>query len=359
MPDGERLRELQRRAYGAGGGLNAEEAAELAELQARPSSRSARSGTEETGLSTKVETVPDPEPSPDPERGAQRRDEGHDQPEESEPCPDPERGAQRRDEGRSDPRKHRVSLVFAAVASALLIGLGAGWLLFGRDSGPAMDAKQQEAWSDFEASGKYDAGSIRMLGERYGITAWYATQQNAKTECIMLTPTKDGSIACQPTERPKGEEEQQSPLSAQIDLGDDRGTGVSGVVLRDVRGVPTVIMQKWDNTNTYDWTQMYDGDELAIAKVIVAKSGIQGEFLQIAGYDGTSPIWMTQENETCLYVADLGGITQKSCAPDTADVLLERPNAVFGLIDTTQGTRLTTLHGKGVKAADPAVQGSE
>ncbi|MFE6735687.1 hypothetical protein [Microbacterium sp. NPDC057650] len=230
------------------------------------------------------------------------------------------------------------------MASALLIGLGAGWMLFGRDAGPSMDAEQQKAWTEFEASGKYDAGSIRMLGEQYGITAWYATQKKASTECLMLTPTKGVSIACQPLERGDGEQEGLPiPLSTQVDLEDDKGTVVNAAVVRDVRGVQTAILQQWRNEPT-QWLDMFQGDERTLAELIIDRTGKDG-FLEIIGYDGETPIWLAQDGETCLYVANLGGIVQQSCDVDASNVVIEMPNATYGLSETNHGTALITLAG--------------
>jgi len=260
---------------------------------------------------------------------------------ESSPSTDPERGAQRRDEWRGTPRRGRILLAVAAAASALLVGLGAGWLLFGRDTGPAMDAKQRSAWTEFEASGKYDAGSIRMLGEQYGITAWYATQEDGSTECLMLTPSKQVSIGCLPTNREEQGQGYSMPLSTQVRFGDDEGTTVNGYVVRDVRGTPTVVMQKWESQAS-NWADMFSGDERDIAELIVDETGVPGDFLQIVGYDGDTPIWLTQNVETCLYAADLGGISQQSCSADTTEVTISLPNATYGLRDTNMGPRLTT-----------------
>jgi hypothetical protein len=237
----------------------------------------------------------------------------------------------------------------------LLIGLGAGWLLFGRASGPAMDAKQQRAWSKFEASGKYDAGSIRMLGEQYGITAWYATQDGAKTECIMLTPSKQVSIGCLPADRDKnGGPGIRLPLSTQVEFGDDDGTVVSGVILSDVNGAPTAMLQKWGmSTQESEWTDAYQDDELVIAKSIVNEAGIEGSSLQIIGYNGDTPIWLSIDQAYCLYAADLGGIIQQTCDPDPANVVLTLPNVSYGVRETSQGAQLTTLavHGSTVDGA--------
>ncbi|UJP08857.1 hypothetical protein L2X99_10145 [Microbacterium sp. KUDC0406] len=356
MPGRERLRELQRRAYGPGGGLSAAEADELAALQdaAQPPSPSAGEG----------EVVGGELPSGVVERARNERDEtlsgvGKGETVSSRSARSTtDRGetVSSRVARSTTTRSRRILLTVVAAASALLIGLGTGWLLFGRDTGPVLDAKQQQTWADFEASGKYDAGSIRMLGEQYGITAWYATQDDAKTECVMLTPSKQTSIGCLPTDRHAEENEhgQQMPLSTQVDFDDDEGTVVGGVVVRDVRGAPTAVLSRWDQSQTWDWTQMYVGDELQIAKNIVAETGIDGTSMQIAGYDGGTPIWMSQGEETCLYVADLGGITQQSCEPDSGDVVIELPNATYGLLDTNQGTRLTTMVGHEAPATGDA-----
>ncbi len=57
-----------------------------------------------------------------------------------------------------------------AVAALLVVGVGVGWLLFGRSAATpvALSAQQQEWQSALIAGGRYDPGSVRALAVRAG-----------------------------------------------------------------------------------------------------------------------------------------------------------------------------------------------
>ncbi|REJ08003.1 hypothetical protein DY023_01685 [Microbacterium bovistercoris] len=273
--------------------------------------------------------------------------------------PDPERGAQRRDEGPAAPTKKRgLLLAAAALASALLIGLGAGWLLFGRDSGPPMDAEQREAWTALEASGDYDAGSIRMLGEKYGFTAWYATKSGLKLECLVLTPASN-AVSCAPPPDPSKEDEAGywGQLSVQVPVEEAEGSIVQAYVVRDSHDRPVAIIDKWENTGPDDWTAMFQGTELDIAKVIVEQKGVDGASLQVVGYDGDTPIWLTQSEKACLYLADTTTVITEMCDLDLTPgtkMRFEQPGVAYDVRATEHGLVVTVI-----RSADPAQPGPE
>ncbi|MFE6735689.1 hypothetical protein [Microbacterium sp. NPDC057650] len=251
------------------------------------------------------------------------------------------------------------SLFTAAVAaSALLIGLGAGWLLFGRDSGPAMTAAQQKAWAEFEASGKYDQGSIRVVGERYGITAWYATKNDLHLECIMLTPLPDDVAGCATPPDPKNEDQSfLGELSVNAPLDKPEGATVQAYLVRDTAGEYVAIIDRWVDA-AQDWTTMFQGSELDIAKVIVKETGTDGNFLQIVGYDGDTPIWLSQGEKTCLYVADTEKVTTNVCDIDLntgEKVLVEHPGAVYSVRMTNHGPVVTVIRNQGSGSDGPAI----
>ncbi|UJP08856.1 hypothetical protein L2X99_10140 [Microbacterium sp. KUDC0406] len=346
----QRIRDLQRRAYGPGGGLSPAEAQELAELQdaARPpvprSTADLPSGVVERARNERDETVSDVgEADGVSSRSARSTTDGGE-------------GVSSRS-ARSTTRGHRILLTVVAAASALLIGLGAGWLLFGRGTGPAMDAEQQEAWAQLEASGDYDAGSIRMLGEKYGITAWYATQGETKLECLLLTPDTDNTISCAPAPDPKNTDDDQDgwgQLSAQTRLRDEQGSIVQAIVARDIQGDLTVIMNKWGMTfGDDDWTANFTGTELDIAKTIVA-AGYEGNYLRIVGYDGETPIWY-EDSANCLLVADTTHLIAKGCdiQADIPGTRLTMPGVTYELRNTPNGQFLTVI--RGGEPSDPAI----
>ncbi|MFE6995671.1 hypothetical protein ACFVAE_06910 [Microbacterium sp. NPDC057659] len=247
-------------------------------------------------------------------------------------------------------------LAAAVAASALLIGVGAGWLLFGRDAGPAMSAAQQKAWAEFEASGKYDEGSIRMVGERYGITAWYATKKELALECIMLTPAPTATVGCAPPPDPKKDEEGYwGQLSVQLELDKPKGTMVQAAIVRDTRGEPVAVLDRWDPGPQDSWTNMFQGTELDIAKAIVKETGVDGGALQIIGYDGDTPIWFAQDGNNCVYVADTSKVLLKGCGVDMFGGTTEfgGDGVTYSVRGTERGPVLTVI--RGGDPADPSI----
>jgi hypothetical protein len=366
MPDDDRLRELQRRAYGPGGGLSEAEAVELAQLRAAGRAASAPvvpapvapaafdtapvssvAGVEMKSRATVETGAGDALATPAPvETGAGGAGEEPAGPESTPSLP-----------ARSV-RKKRILLAVVALACALLIGLGAGWLLFGHDGAPAMTAAQQKAWTEFEASGKYDAGSIRMVGEKYGVTAWYATKKDLDLECIMLTPAPTDTVGCAATpDSKKDDEGYWGQLSVQLELDKPKGAMVQAAIVRDTRGEPVAVLDRWNPGPEADWTNMFHGPELDIAKVIVKETGADGNYLRIIGYDDDTPIWLDQGPESCIYIADLKSVTTKECGLDFTTVgamtRIETPGTAYVMRVTDNGPVVTVVKGVDPMPSDP------
>jgi hypothetical protein len=197
------------------------------------------------------------------------------------------------------PRRRWLLPLVAAVA--VLVGLGAGWLLF--DPGvhrSTMTAAQQDVWSELEASGDYDAGSIQLVGEKYGATAWAATQDKAKRTCIVLTRKGlDPATGC----RSSTGDYEGFDLQVNLDYTEDGDQYMLfALLVEDSGGNPVTVIQRQNMTqNTWDWRSQYTKDELTLVDVLES-TGIHGESLNLLGYDGTTPIWMYQDDQTCLAV---------------------------------------------------------
>lgn len=349
-----RRRELQRRAYAPGGALSAAELAELHELQNR--GRGATAGSE-----PRAEEVLPPAASlqvvePEPSRPAVAAADDASTAMAPTPSPPSRPDAQQAAPGSSRARVPVRRRVLAGVAAvAALLGLGAGWLLFGTDLGrTAMTAEQQAAWSDLETAGEYDAGSIHLVGEKYGATTWRATRDDEKLSCLILT-RKD--LAPAGTCMPAGNAAEGFELQVTLDYAEDGDHYLLwAMIVEDSEGEPVAVIQRQNmGETTWDWRAQYSQEELALAEVLDG-SGFAGEHLQILGYDGAMPVWLYQQDRTCLLavVNDVEVVAQCGMLTDDASAPLELKvgDVVYSAIDTNRGATLTVIRGRA--ACDPA-----
>ncbi|WP_336645827.1 hypothetical protein [Microbacterium sp. USHLN186] len=297
--EGSRRRELQGKAYTAGGGLTDAEARELRDLDAGHSAASA--------------SVPPAEERPEqaamPERPGGAASALPDEPDEPDEPDDPdaldapvERNAPGEPhETSAPPRRRRLPAVLLSAAVALVLGLGVGWLLFQRgDATPAMTAEQTEVMVELEKTKTFDAGSVVFVGERYGVSAWRATAQDGAQNCLALHVDDRQQHNCMPP--PDGEETFPQPVNASIGSADGKWM-YWAMIAEDLSGREHVLIQRHGMGVEGDWTSEYTPDELIYAQTLVDR-GVEPGSLYIVGYDGQTPVFLSQFDERCVYVVD-------------------------------------------------------
>ncbi|MGG1909985.1 hypothetical protein AB1285_23900 [Microbacterium sp. NRRL B-14842] len=171
--DVEERRALQRKAFGPGGGLTDAEAARLRQLDAARRS---------------------PSPVPPPSLGSFAAAEDDDEPSAGDDAPvEPDEESADIVTAQSDvpaQRRRRRSLGMLALGAVvvLLLGVGVGWLAFGRSGGTAVSlSAEQQGWqSDLVASGRFDPGSVRALATEDDAVIWVATQNGGASICLVL-----------------------------------------------------------------------------------------------------------------------------------------------------------------------------
>jgi len=338
-----RRRELQGRAYTPGGSLTDAEIAELRDLDERnlaalPSVAPTAPPAPPSAAPTA--SVAPPEPADQPVLGAQLA--ASDPGEAAIPAP---RAGQDGHQASVTPRTRRWLLPLVAVL-AVLVGLGAGWLLFGNAANRAtMSAAQQEAWSDLEASGDYDPGSIHLVGEKFGATTWVATQEAAKRTCIVLTKKGlDPASAC----RSSTGDYQGFDLQVNLDYTEDGDQYMLfAMLIEDVGGTPVTVIQRQNMTdNGWDWRSQYNEDELAQVDVF-EDAGFDGEWLTLIGYDGAVPVWLYQGERTCLMVVEGAGDIAQQCGELTTDpdmpLQLAVGDVIYSVVDSNRGPSLSII----------------
>lgn len=343
-----RRRELHQRVYAAGGSLTDAEVVELHDLDNRHLADVAVPEVQ-TAESDPADAVPVPRADEDGMVVASTGSGGV-RPAASDPA-----GAVPADAAEADARSGENSPAPAAptrrwmlalvAAVAVLVGLGAGWLVFGAGTGRmTMTAAQQDTWSELEASGDYDPGSIQVVGAKYGATTWRATQQGSTQTCVILTwGDRDPSVGCRPTAGEHG----GFDLQASLDYTEDGDHYmIFAVLAEDTDGDPVTVMQRQNMTDGgWDWRSQYSDEEL-VQVDLIEQTGVDGEWLTLLGYDGLSPIWLYQGDRTCLMVLvhDATEVAQQ-CGSLATEIPLQLAvgDAVYSVLDSPRGPSLTVF----------------
>lgn len=299
------LRALQARAYGRDSTLTAADAARLVELEQR------RAGAERDDARAVAAAPPIPEESrpADASRASRAQEEpaassatAADVPAEASPAamvvsgPDDVPRS-----SRSVFRRHWRALALAAMG-LLLIGLAAGWALFGRDDGVPLSAAEQQRAGELEAEGEYDPGSVRAIGRDDDAIVWFGTKKAGATECIVLDVAGQSASGCQIAD----DLERGIGLSAGvIDArpGDeDGGEQIYASAARSHTGEMVALIQRW-TLDVEQWMQQFDADERDRAEQLLDR-GYEQHSLAVMGYAGDAPVWSATRTE---------GFTTKQC----------------------------------------------
>lgn len=327
-----RRRELQRLAFAAGGGLDEAQLAELRELDARAAARSVTppppAAEPESAVRPPavqpppgvqpliaapalIDSVPEPETVATESAASDQRDpEPADAGLDDLPAPS----------GQTARRRLSIPVLVLSAIVAVLLGVGIGWLGFGRATGGhAMTDAQRATLVQLDSSNEFDPGSIEFVGAKHGVEAWYATKDLDENECLVLVAddkteaaAEDRRVSCQKKEAPEA-----FGLQANLELlVDDERVMVWAVLLDDADGERVSVIQRelLADDGAYDWRAQYSGLELEIAEFLDA-SGHDGNALQLIGWDDKTPVWMTFDgSEVCMLVAEPTALIGEACA---------------------------------------------
>ncbi|MGN7948483.1 hypothetical protein ACTJKH_07025 [Microbacterium sp. 22215] len=316
--DAAELRALQVKAYGRDGGLTEGDAARLRELE---SSRAEAETPANPETRTSAEVPPagdaafegDPHADGSDVEGADRTSWG------SADAGDPGTAASDRESHpspglRGSVRQH-WKLVAAAAVALVLIGLGAGWALFGRGGdGIALTAEQQERRAQLQSDGDFDPGTLRAIGRDEDALVWFATKQDGKTICLTLDAADKSASQCQPAE--DLDNGNGIGVSVTADTADDGSADqVWASAARATTGEILAIVQRW-NSGGQDWLSQFSGAERDRAEELLGQ-GFEEYAVSIVGYVEDAPVWFGQKIEDgdpsdCLIVDHLGAITCKT-----------------------------------------------
>lgn len=317
------FRALQLKAYGRDGGLTEADAARLRELEssrneaetpAPPETRTSAAGPhgEASHADGAVRVIASPGDAAGPDAATNRRDGETEAESAAEPV---DGGESHPSTGLRGAIRQHWRVVAAAAVALVLVGLGAGWALFGRgDDGIALTAEQQQRRAELQSDGDFDPGTLRAIGSDEDALVWFATKQDGKIICLTLDAAGKSANQCQPAD----------------DLDNGNGIGVSvteetaddgssdqvwASAARATTGEILAIVQRW-NTGGQDWLSQFSGDEKDRAEELLGQ-GFEEYSVSIVGYVEDSPVWFGQKIEDgapsdCLIVDYFGAITCKT-----------------------------------------------
>lgn len=369
-----RRRELQRRAFAAGGGVTDAERAELRDLDARaaaapvppaaptpddPASSTKRPQqalTEQALTEPPLTEQPLAEPPLTEQRLTEQRLSGprsdagddlilgqavHGGAAEREPSADADGAALGR-------RRPSIPVLVLSTLIALLLGFGGGWLLLSRDSTPAMTAEQAKAMAEIEKTARFDPGSVVYLGEKYDASVWRATSEGGERVCLAIQVGDRDQYQCTPP--PDDDTAFAEPVGVSVSRADDEGDwSYWATLLNDISGREVVIIQRHDMSAAYGWESQYTDEELRQIRMLEAE-GIVPNYLQIIGYDGDVPVFISQDGRTCIYVVDpASNAVVQSCDPsDDGVYVLQVNGATYEVRETnSRGPMLTIVRNRG------------
>lgn len=332
MPDAEELEELrslQARAYGRDAVLSDADADRLRELEDRRVARAAASAERDAAdraaadrekahrENTEQENAgPDTTLTAEPHAVSALH---HPREDDEDPPPDAE--------GRSGPRavplrsllRSRWRPFAIAAVAVLVIGLGVGWLAFGRSAvAPVALSAEQQGWEDkLVAVGGYDAGSIRALAVEEGAVIWSATKDGRVRTCLILGTGDMTTPSCDRTERVA---ETGIYGSIMVRDADDAQLQVNAQMLLTAAGEPAVAVNSYDYEPSESGITYANETESQTAERL-ADAGFEPGSLWVVGYDGDVPVWTGMQLESqnrCLIYDGSSPDSPMTCAdPET------------------------------------------
>lgn len=351
--DAAELRALQAKAYGRHGGLTDADAARLRELEAVravvPDAEEHAASAEEPAAETTITGSSAVEPrSTDDEMV----DSG-DVPRAAGVAVTGDAAGADSDDAGEEPRspsgvrailRQHWKVVAAASVLLLVVGLGAGWTIFGRDNdGVSLTAEQQERRTELQADGDFDAGSLRAIGQDDDALVWYATKDDGELICLTLDIPGESATQCHRTEDFESGNGVGIGVSAtsQGDDEDEPAQQVWASVARAMSGEMVAFVQRWD-VGVDDWLSQFEGEERERAEQL-GEDGFEPYALSVVGYFQDEPVWYGQRLEgdrsrSCLVVDALAEIR---CVEASGDGLPESGIGIAGVTFDESGDEST------------------
>ncbi|MFJ6534162.1 hypothetical protein [Microbacterium sp. NPDC091662] len=296
--EAQELRVLQQRAYGRDGALTEAESERLDVLE-----RARRAVVRPVHAGAPPNAAPPSEPIADHADAA------------AEPDSSGQDAVQTPDQSLSSDRPetlarslaHHAPRLLVVAAVLLLAGIAAGWALFApRPEGIPLTGEQQERRAALQADPEvFDPGSVRAVAQSDVALAWYATQDDGKSRCLVLDVGSQSQTTCLP------QDQIRSGLSASLPVPPDTGEEeedasevVNASLVLSTTGEPMVTLQRWGMASSIlGW---FEGAERERAEALVEEGYELG--LSLVGRFRGGDVWVADRvaeegaTERCLIV---------------------------------------------------------
>lgn len=316
------LRSLQARAYGRDAGISDADARRLRELEQQrmpasgprqavsPVPARSTTGDEEVLLSR----IPDEVLSPRRVQ-EQRLDEGGPHPASDAPATTDVTSTAADASVRGTLRRFWRP-VAAASAVLLVLGLAAGWAIFGqRPGGIALTDDQVQRRLELYETGGYDEGSLRAVGQQKDVLVWYATQSDGKFVCIILDVADQSADTCQVEQEVREGAISTNVMRAATDPDSGQESHVGAFILYSTTGEPVAAIQRWQASPNEDWLAQFDVEERERAEGLV-EEGFEPGGMTIVGYFQEEAVWVATRRtdqsltESCLIIGAASGSSE-------------------------------------------------
>ncbi len=304
------LRELQTKAYGRNGALSVEELARLRDLEP---TRSRNSPTAPIAEPAEAFDAGPAEPPIGSQVGRGSGDGlGAEAGEGSETGFDPsdpsdEPIAEQAEASPLAASRPRWALIVAASA-ALVLGVGIGWLVFGRDPGPAIPvtAEQQIRGEHLAEESKLDPGSIVPMAESSDVLVWMGTRDEGEVTCMIIEDGEHDATSCAPTDSVidtalHGMLSRDAPSDSP-----ENATQMISASLALVRGDDPIVMIQggWVMSSGQGYLDHFTDPEQRATAERLLDQGLDEWSPMLAAYDADTQIWIgtrDQGQEACLF----------------------------------------------------------
>ncbi|MBP3977643.1 hypothetical protein [Microbacterium sp. BLY] len=305
--DADELRALERAAYGPDGGLDAAGARRLRELQ------------DERRRRTAAPIADAGTPVPPPPATAAREDEDAAAPGSALAiAPSPPESAP----AVAVARRPRILPVLGAAGALLAIGLGAGWALFApRAETPSLTPAQEQRRAGLAED--YDPGSVRAVAEGEGALAWYASQDDGDTRCLILDVGEDSQSTCLPRDEVAPGLYASVPVAGTTSADEEDAYAVDSVTATMVFSTtdePMVSIQRWGSSSAL--VDQFGAAQRPRAEELIEDGYTLG--LTLLGSFREQPVWLGDRPvdegpvQRCLIV-DVDGSRQCTALADAID----------------------------------------
>jgi len=225
-----------------------------------------------------------------------------------------------------------------AVAVLLVVGVGCGWMLFGRSgtASVALTAQQQEWQSALIAGGRYDQGSLRALAVEQGAVIWAATKDDGESTCLLVATSPSALPTCERTETVE-----RTGLFGAVTLEskDEIRRELNVQLMFAPSGEPAVAVHTSEYGPGTTNGVIYENAEEAEKAKRIAGQGFEINSLWVIGYDGEVPVWTGMELEgfqTCLIYDGSNDRFPRVCA-DALTMQEQGATLVLNVLDDASG----------------------